>query len=98
MKWVIHTVGPRYRGTEGAATLASAYTAALARADEVGTLTVAFPSISTGSYRYPSEEAQTISARTLRNATTAVERVLLVASSERMARLWKNALDVAHLA
>ena len=44
---VIH-VGPIYRGSQDAATLASAYTQALARAEEGGATSVAFPSISTG--------------------------------------------------
>jgi len=52
VRWVIHAVGPIYRGPQEAATLASAYTQALARADEVGATSVAFPSISTGAYGY----------------------------------------------
>jgi len=43
VRWVIHAVGPIYRGPQDAATLASAYTQALARADEVGATSVAFP-------------------------------------------------------
>lgn len=56
-RWVIHAVGPRYAGPQDARVLASAYTAALARADEVGARTGAFPSISTCKYRFPEEEA-----------------------------------------
>jgi len=36
VRWVIHAVGPIYQGPQDAATLTSAYTQALARADEVG--------------------------------------------------------------
>lgn len=93
VKWVIHAVGPRYKGPEDAATLASAYTAALARADEVGARSVAFPSVSTGSYRFPAEDAAAVSVRALYVADAIVETVLLVARTERMAALWQAALD-----
>ncbi len=43
VRWVIHAVGRIYRGPQDAATLASAYTQFLARADEVGATSVAFP-------------------------------------------------------
>jgi O-acetyl-ADP-ribose deacetylase (regulator of RNase III) len=65
-RWVIHTVGPVYRdGTRGEAeTLASAYRQSLAVARAEGAATIAFPSISTGAYRYPIEEAARIALRT----------------------------------
>ena len=72
-RWVIHAVGPRYAGPQDEPVLASAYTSALVRADEVGARTVAFPSISTGVYGYPEEEAARISVEVLRGATTDVE-------------------------
>ena len=86
--WVIHAVGPIYSGSGDAEVLASAYTSSLARADEVGARSVAFPSISTGVYGYPEEEAAEVSVRALRSATTDVERVLLVAFGRRMHDLW----------
>ncbi|MHB8870667.1 MAG: macro domain-containing protein [Thermoleophilia bacterium] len=56
---VIHTVGPVWRGggegEEG--TLRRAYASSLAVAVEEGLRTVAFPSISTGAYGYPVEQA-----------------------------------------
>ena len=57
--WVIHTVGPVWRGgRHGEAELLSrAYRSCLALAVEKGLRTVAFPSISTGVYGYPVEEA-----------------------------------------
>lgn len=91
-RWVIHAVGPRYQGPADAALLASAYTASLARADEVGALTIAFPAISTGVYGYPDEEAAHVSVAALRAATSTVQRVLLVAFSGRTARLWEREL------
>jgi O-acetyl-ADP-ribose deacetylase (regulator of RNase III) len=66
-RWVIHTVGPVYRdGSRGEAeTLASAYRQSLAAAHAEGAKTLAFPSISTGAYRYPIAEAARIALRTV---------------------------------
>ena len=91
-RWVVHAVGPVYRGPQDAAVLASAYTAALARCDEVGARSVAFPAISTGVYGYPREEAAQVSVAALRAARTQVERCLLVAYDVTTARLWEEAL------
>ena len=92
VRWVIHAVGPVYSGPQDAPTLASAYVAALARADEVGARSVAFPSISTGVYGYPANEAARISVEALSTARTAVEQVLLVAFSRGMEARWGEAL------
>jgi O-acetyl-ADP-ribose deacetylase (regulator of RNase III) len=61
-KFVIHTVGPRYRdGSRGEAEiLASAYRESIRVADDHGIQSLAFPSISTGIYAYPLQEAATI--------------------------------------
>lgn len=60
-QWVIHTVGPVYRGTpRDAELLASAHRESLAEARRVGARTVAFPAISTGVYGYPVERAAPI--------------------------------------
>jgi O-acetyl-ADP-ribose deacetylase len=66
-RWVIHTVGPVYHdGSRGEAkTLASAYRQSLAVARAEGAETVAFPSISTGAYRFPIAEAARIALRTV---------------------------------
>lgn len=90
--WVIHAVGPVYSGPQDEALLASAYTASLARADEVGAQSVAFPAIATGIYGYPAEEAARVSVGALRGAHTSVQRVFLVAFDQRTARLWQDAL------
>jgi len=92
VRWVIHAVGPVYAGPEDAVTLASAYVSALARADEVGARSVAFPSISTGVYGYPADEASRVSVAALRGADTQVEQVLLVAFSRGMEARWAEAL------
>ena len=90
--WVIHAVGPIYSGPQDEELLASAYTSSLARADEVGARSVAFPAISTGIYGYPAEEAARISVAALRTARTDVERALLVAFGDRQAQLWEREL------
>ena len=56
---VIHTVGPIWRGGRAGepALLASCYASSLALAEKEGLRRVAFPSISTGAYRYPVREA-----------------------------------------
>ncbi|MGB8022007.1 MAG: O-acetyl-ADP-ribose deacetylase [Candidatus Nanopelagicales bacterium] len=60
-RWVIHTVGPRYSGRRtDAELLADAYRNSLAVARELGARSIAFPSVSTGIYGYPVEEAAPI--------------------------------------
>lgn len=57
--YVIHTVGPVWRGgaDKEAEKLASCYRSSLQTAAANGIRTIAFPSISTGAYRYPVEQA-----------------------------------------
>jgi O-acetyl-ADP-ribose deacetylase (regulator of RNase III) len=64
-RYVIHTVGPVWRGgTQGEPELlASCYRTSLALAESHGLSHVAFPSISTGAYRYPIAEAARIALR-----------------------------------
>ena len=82
--WVIHTVGPVWRGgNQGEPELlASCYRESLARADEVGADTVAFPGISTGVYGYPIEAAAAIAVETVRATPTDVDEVIFVAFNQ----------------
>jgi O-acetyl-ADP-ribose deacetylase (regulator of RNase III) len=66
-KYVIHTVGPVYRGGKQreAETLASCYRASVQIADDHGIRSLAFPSISTGAFGYPVHEAAEIAVRTI---------------------------------
>ena len=93
-RWVIHTVGPVWRGGgEGEAELlASCYRRSLEVADGLGARSVAFPAISTGVYGYPAEEAATIAVDTARTTPTSVELVKLVAFDERTHSLYARRL------
>ena len=68
-KFVIHTVGPVWRdGTNGEPQLlASCYRSCLQLAVENQAQTIAFPSISTGVYGYPIQQASLIAVREVRN-------------------------------
>ncbi|NVM25081.1 MAG: O-acetyl-ADP-ribose deacetylase [Desulfobacterales bacterium] len=61
-KWVIHTVGPIWSGgnRDEDNLLASCYRNSFKAAVEIGAVTIAFPSISTGAYRFPLERATNI--------------------------------------
>jgi O-acetyl-ADP-ribose deacetylase len=66
-KYVIHTVGPVYRGgrQHEAETLASCYRESIRAADDHGVRSLAFPSISTGAFLYPVHEAAAIAVSTI---------------------------------
>jgi O-acetyl-ADP-ribose deacetylase (regulator of RNase III) len=68
-KYVIHTVGPVWRGgSKGEPELlAGCYRESLKLASDNGIKTIAFPSISTGVYGYPIEKASKIALREIRN-------------------------------
>jgi O-acetyl-ADP-ribose deacetylase len=67
-RYVIHTVGPVWRGgTHGEeALLASCYSKSLALAQEHQLHTLVFPSISTGAYGYPIALAAQVAVSTVR--------------------------------
>jgi O-acetyl-ADP-ribose deacetylase (regulator of RNase III) len=67
-KHVIHTVGPVYRseGKRAPELLASCYRRSLEVASANRLKSVAFPSISTGAYGYPLEEAAPIALKTIK--------------------------------
>ena len=85
-KGVIHTVGPVWNGGERGEPelLASCYSNSLALAGANGLKTIAFPSISTGVYRYPKDKACRIAvaeARRFLETDDTVEKVVFVCFS-----------------
>jgi O-acetyl-ADP-ribose deacetylase len=93
-RWVIHTVGPVWRGGgQGEETLlASCYRRSLEVADDLGAASVAFPAISTGVYGFPRERAADIAVDTLRGTPTAVRDILLVAFDDETRALYERRL------
>ena len=67
-RFVIHTVGPVWRGGDKgeAADLASAYANSLRLAEAHGLASIAFPAISTGVFGYPKAAAARIAVETVR--------------------------------
>lgn len=96
-RWVLHAVGPRWRGGERneAQQLASAYAACLRLCNDLGARSVAFPAISLGIYGYPQREGAEIALRAvsdhLRGETT-VELARFVLYSPETYRAFSEAL------
>jgi O-acetyl-ADP-ribose deacetylase (regulator of RNase III) len=72
-RWIIHTVGPVWRGGDADEDdlLTRCYRNALRLAAEHRVRTIAFPSISTGAYRFPLDRACRIALRTVGEALAA---------------------------
>ncbi len=75
-QYVIHTVGPVYDKKnldQSASLLKKCYISCLELADKHRLTTLAFPSISTGLYGYPKEDAAKVARQTLREYFPALE-------------------------
>ncbi len=83
-KYIIHTPGPRYfDGTKNEADLLeNCYKNSLELAIKYGVKTIAFPSISTGIFRYPLEEATEIAIKTILKYESSFETIELVCFDE----------------
>jgi O-acetyl-ADP-ribose deacetylase len=76
-RFVIHTVGPIWRGGkhDEARTLANCYRNSLQLAAENEIRTIAFPAISCGAYGYPIQEAVQIALKTTREFLGSTENI-----------------------
>ena len=92
-RWVIHTVGPVWRGgTAGEPELlASAHRRSLEVAQELGARTVAFPAISCGIYGYPPELAAPVALAAVRPVLDAFETICFVFLGEELRAVFEQA-------
>lgn len=83
-RWVIHTVGPVWRGGDHGepALLGSCYRRSFGIANANGVRTLAFPSISTGVYGYPKEQAARIAVDVMSAHEDAFEEIIACCFSE----------------
>jgi len=96
-KWVIHTVGPVWSGGERNEDelLANCYRNSLKLAVEHGIKTVAFPSISTGAYRFPLERATRIAIKEVMDVLEhepSIDKVVFVCFGERAYNVYQRTL------
>ncbi len=97
-KYVIHTVGPVWRGGRRGEPdlLASCYGSSLALAAEHGIKTIAFPAISCGVYGYPLEKAVAIAVRECSEGLArhdGIERVVFACFDRQMLDLYRSELE-----
>ncbi|MFH0825226.1 MAG: O-acetyl-ADP-ribose deacetylase [Pseudomonadota bacterium] len=96
-RYVIHTVGPIYRGGASGEPnlLASCYRACMELASKNGVKSVAFPSISTSAYGYPIEDASKIALRTVldqHNTFPEIDRVVFAVFSDKALEIYRKIL------
>lgn len=97
-KFVVHTVGPIWQGGangEPTALFSAYYKAAKAGAD-AGAKTIAFPSISTGIYGYPVDEAVDVAIAALLEALAdylSIEKITIVTYSDSDFEIFSEAVE-----
>jgi O-acetyl-ADP-ribose deacetylase len=92
---VIHTVGPVWRGGTGGepGLLASCYRSCLDIAEDHGLMSIAFPCISTGVYRFPADRAAQIAVETTRaHAGARLREIVFCCFSETDRELYETLL------
>ena len=101
-RYVIHTVGPIWHGGSAneAQILASAYKESLALAVQRNLTSISFPSISTGAYGYPLEEAAQVALKTVTDflkQDTSLKQVTFVLFDQRTFSAYRQALKELNL-
>ena len=99
-KWVIHAVGPVWKGGNFGEEmlLASAVLQALRRAEDIGAKSIALPAISTGVFGFPIEQAAEISiaaARSFAPSAEYVERIVFCLIDDKTRAVFEAALKKA---
>jgi O-acetyl-ADP-ribose deacetylase (regulator of RNase III) len=95
-RYIIHTVGPVWRGGGFGEPelLASCHRGSLVIAAELGCRSVAFPAISTGIYGYPVELAAAVAVAAVREAAVApIELVRFVLFSDEAHEVFSRAIE-----
>jgi O-acetyl-ADP-ribose deacetylase (regulator of RNase III) len=95
-QYVIHTVGPIWHGgsRNEAKLLRSAYYECLKLATEHKLASISFPSISTGAYGYPVDEAVSTVVSFLKEQATSLKDVVFVLFDSRTYQRYRTALQV----
>ena len=98
-KYVIHTVGPVWSGDDRGENelLAACYRNSLNLARENGIESIAFPSISTGAYRFPLEPAARIALQTINDylqSEASIQKVTIVTFDTAVTRIYKKLLSM----
>ncbi|MDP2310747.1 MAG: O-acetyl-ADP-ribose deacetylase [Pseudomonadota bacterium] len=92
-RFVLHAVGPIYASDpDPAATLASAYRAALRLCEQHGLRSVGLPALACGVYGYPPEQAAPIAVGVCRERRWDLDAITFVLTSAAMVTAWRRAL------
>lgn len=93
-RWVIHAVGPVWRGGDAgeADLLARCYRRSFELALECGARSIAFPAIGTGAYGFPKEAAARIAVGIMRSHEARFERIVACCFDAADARLYRSLL------
>ncbi len=96
--WVIHTVGPRWKGgaDDEDAALARCYRSCLTLAEKCFVRSIAFPSIATGAYGFPLDRAARIAVAEIRRHLergAPIERVIVACFDDETFAAYAHAID-----
>ncbi|MFC1535074.1 O-acetyl-ADP-ribose deacetylase [Thermodesulfobacteriota bacterium] len=97
-RWVIHTVGPVWQGgnRNEEELLSNCYKNSFRVAQELGAKSIAFPSISTGAYRFPLEKATEIALEETRKVLETDEnlrKVVFVCFGEKALKTYQDVYE-----